>query len=84
LEIGRIENCTRTLGQPIGWNAERDGPCVGLPIRDEMHGGSRCMVSAWIPTPDELAALVAGAPIYLRVIGTSHPPVCVYVGEAPG
>lgn len=32
-------------------------------------------VSAWFPTPDELAALARGQPVYLFVTGTSHPPV---------
>ena len=35
-------------------------------------------ITAWIPTPDELAALNAGAPVYLTVWGNGHPPV--YVG----
>ena len=35
-------------------------------------------VSAWLPTPEELAALNAGAPVYLFIYGNSHPPV--YVG----
>lgn len=35
-------------------------------------------VSAWLPTPEELAALNAGAPVYLSIWGSSHPPV--YVG----
>ena len=34
--------------------------------------------SAWLPTPEELAALNAGAPVYLFIWGTGHPPV--YVG----
>lgn len=35
-------------------------------------------VSAWIPTPEEIAALNAGAPVYLFIYGDKHPPV--YVG----
>lgn len=37
-----------------------------------------CMTSAWEPTPAELAALNAGGKVYLRVVGTEHPPVMVY------
>lgn len=37
-----------------------------------------CFISAWIPTPDELAALNAGAPVYLHIYSDRHPPV--YVG----
>ena len=35
-------------------------------------------VSAWLPTPDELAALNAGAAVYLSIWADRHPPV--YVG----
>lgn len=35
-------------------------------------------ISAWLPTPAELAALNAGAPVYLFIYGSGHPPV--YVG----
>lgn len=35
-------------------------------------------ISAWLPTPDELRALNAGAPVYLFIYGNGHPPV--YVG----
>lgn len=35
-------------------------------------------VSAWFPTPDELTALNAGAPVHLHIFGSVHPPV--YVG----
>lgn len=77
----RIAGCTRALGAPTGWTPETSGACVGLPIRDEMNGDQPCMVSAWEPTPVEIAAIVAGAKIMLRVIGQGHPPVCLYVGE---
>lgn len=75
MEIGRISGCTRTIGKSQGY--------YGLPIRDEMRDGVQQMVSAWLPTPDELAALNAGAPIHLRVVGSGHPPVILTVGEVP-
>ena len=78
---GRIMGSTRTLGEPPGWDEARDGPVSGLPIRDEMNGGCPAMVSAWLPTPEEIAAIVAGAPVYLRVLGQGHPPVMVWAGE---
>lgn len=77
----RIEGCTRALGAPRGWTPETSGACVGLPIRDEQSGDMPCMVSAWEPTPAELQAIIAGAKIMLRVVGTAHPPVALYVGE---
>lgn len=79
----RIDGCTRVLGAPKGWTPETSGPCCGLPIRDEQNGDMPCMVSAWEPTPDELAAIAAGAKIMLRIVGVGHPPVCLYTGEIP-
>jgi hypothetical protein len=81
MQIGRIEGCTRVIGKSQGY--------LGLPLRDELMNctvnGDRtpAMVTAWLPTPDELAALNAGAAIHLRVLGTLHPPVMVTVGKPP-
>ncbi|WP_419827696.1 hypothetical protein [Sphingomonas sp.] len=79
----RVSGCTRVLGAPPGWTPETSGPCQGLPIRDEMNGDMPAMVSAWEPTPAELAAIAAGAKIELRVLSGGHPPVWVGVGEVP-
>ena len=76
-----ISNATRNLGKPIDWDDERDGPCGSLAIRDTRLNGAPCMLSAWQPSPEELAALNAGAKIYLHVIGGIHPPVAISVGE---
>lgn len=79
--IGRIPGATRVLGKSQGY--------LGLPIRDELideevNGpGTPCMVTAWTPTPDELARLVAGASVHVRILGSVHPPILVDVGEAP-
>ena len=79
--IGTIEGVTRVIGKSQGY--------LGLPLRDEMMNcavtgeGTPAMVSAWQPTPDELARLNAGASVHLRVIGTQHPPVMLEVGQPP-
>ncbi|MFC5423013.1 hypothetical protein ACFPOB_26035 [Bosea eneae] len=79
--IGRIEGATRVLGQSQGY--------LGLPLRDVVInsavGGpeTSAMETAWLPTPDEIARIVCGAPIILRLLGTQHPPVMVEVGEVP-
>lgn len=81
MQIGRILGCTRVLGKGQGY--------MGLPVRDEMVActvngdGTPSMVTAWHPTPAEIAAIVAGAPVHVRILGTAHPPVMVEVGEAP-
>lgn len=75
----RIAGATRVLGRSQGY--------IGLAVRDEqvnctVNGPhTPTMVTAWEPTPQELAALNAGAPVLLHVVGTAHPPVRVEVGE---
>lgn len=80
--VGHIEGATRTIGKSQGY--------LGLPLRDEkincaVNGeGTPAMVTAWLPTPEELAALNAGAAVHVRILGTAHPPIMVGVGSPPG
>lgn len=79
--IGRIPGATRVLGKSQGY--------LGLPIRDEVieegvNGpGTPCMVTAWEPTSEEIARLINGAPVHVRILGAAHPPIFVEVGEIP-
>lgn len=81
MQIGMIAGATRVIGKSQGY--------LGLPLRDEVInckvGGDStpAMTTAWFPTPAELAALNAGAPVHVRLIGTGHPPIMVLVGEVP-
>jgi hypothetical protein len=81
MEIGRIKGFNRVIGKSQGY--------YGLPVRDEFQNdtvtgpNTPVMVTAWFPTPDELVALNAGAPVHLRIVGQGHPPVMLGVGEVP-
>ncbi|NEH72327.1 hypothetical protein [Rhizobium leguminosarum] len=81
MQIGMIQGHTRIIGKSQGY--------IGLPLRDVVTNDTvngpdtPAMETAWIPDPDEIAAIVAGAPIILRILGTVHPPVMIYVGEVP-
>lgn len=81
MQIGRIEGTTRTVGKGQGY--------LGLPIRDEkvnctVNGpDTPAMVTAWLPTPDELARLNAGAAVHVRILGDIPPPMMVVVGPVP-
>jgi hypothetical protein len=81
MHIGRIEGATRVLGKSQGF--------IGLPVRDEtmICRVSGCeqpvMVTAWFPTPEEIEAIVAGAPVHVHIYGLMHPPIMVDVGAAP-
>lgn len=81
MHIGRIEGATRVIGKSQGY--------LGLPVRDETVNctvggeGTPAMVTAWLPTPEELALLNAGASVHVRILGTGHPPIMVEVGPVP-
>lgn len=81
MHIGRIEGATRVIGKSQGY--------LGLPLRDVTInctvGGDEtpAMETAWLPTSEEIAAIADGAPVILRVLGTTHPPVMVSVGCVP-
>lgn len=81
MQVGHIEGATRVIGKSQGY--------LGLPIRDvaincSVNGyGTPAMVTAWHPTPDELEALMNGAPVYVQLLGQSHPPIMVGVGPEP-
>lgn len=75
----RIKGTTRLIGKSQGY--------IGLAVRDQFTNctvngdGTPEMVTAWEPTPAELAALNAGAHVEVRILGTAHPPIIVQVGE---
>lgn len=75
-----IQNFTRALGAPRGWNPQTDGKCSVLPILDHVdQHGNASMISCWEPTPAELEALNNGGLVFLRVLGEVHPPVGLWV-----
>jgi hypothetical protein len=39
------------------------------------------MKSVWVPTPEERAAIAAGANIALTIVGIAHPPVQVALAD---
>lgn len=77
---GRIEGANVTLGAPEGYT----GKCSPLHIlAEDAPNGSLYLSSVWFPTPEELAALAAGAPVRLTMHSSRHPPVKLGVGEVP-
>lgn len=80
---GRIEGATRRIGPPKGWDKAKEGPCGNLLVRDMPTASGNVMVTAWLPNTDELARMVAGASVYLTVLGSQHPVVAMGVGNAP-
>jgi len=72
MEIAMIEGATRVLGESQGYR--------GLPIVDTVFGDAPAMISEWIPSAEEAAAIANGKSIFLSVLGTQHPPVLIEVG----
>ena len=81
MQIGHIEGATRVVGKSQGF--------LGLPIKDVAVNCPVCgpdtpaMVTAWLPTPDEIKAINSGAAIHIQIQGTGHPPILVDVGPKP-
>lgn len=75
MHIGIPTKHTRIVGKSQGYK--------GLPIRDmtmmdpTTGHTTNVMVTAWLPTPDEIDAIVKGSPIYVELFGTVPPPMRV-------
>lgn len=69
------------LGAPPGWD-QQGVPCDALPVTRGTLDGIPAIVSYWLPSPEELAALNRGYAVALHVLGVAHPPVALSV-EAP-
>lgn len=78
--IRRIEGATRNLGAPPNWDGDVS-KCNVLPIIDVPTEQGPFMVSAWEPTPAELALLNAGESVQLWICGHSHPVVALTVSD---
>jgi len=79
MQIGRIKGTTRVLGKSQGY--------IGLPVRDITVRDNKtgetynAMESAHLLSHDEVDALLRGAPMIMRVMGTAHPPMMLYVDK---
>lgn len=82
MEIGCIQGATRFLGAPKDWDKSK-GHCGTLPVADVPSAIGNQMISAWLPSSQEIAALAQGAPLYLHIFGTVHPVVGLSVGVPP-
>jgi hypothetical protein len=71
----KLVGANRIFGAPQDWNEETCGPCDALAVVDT----GKILQSAWMPAPEELAALNAGQPVLLTIIGRVHPVVSLGV-----
>lgn len=75
----RIEGYTREM-------AKGQDEYLNLCIKDELVdvpgvGVVPSMLSCWEPTPQQLAALNRGGKVFLRILGSSLPPVSLTVRD---
>jgi hypothetical protein len=81
MQVGRPKGANRLVGKAQGY--------MGLPIKDDMidcpvNGpNTPRMTTAWIPTPEEIAKLVMGASVHVKMLGRIPPPMLVEVGDVP-
>lgn len=75
----RIAGFTRNLGAPENWDEEHDGPCISLPIHDEVLDGIRFMTTRYEFSPEDIANIVAGRPLELSIAGREHPVIRISV-----
>ena len=74
--IKPIEGAQHRLGKEQGY--------LTLPVRHEyLPGLGDTLTSSWQPTPKEIEAIMAGAPIYLTLLSITHPPCLLTVGPVP-
>lgn len=77
--IKMIRNAVKNWGAPSNWHPEM-GVCGALPTAYEKGpGGAEFWVSAWEPTPEDLALLNAGGSIHLGVSANVYPVVFMRV-----
>lgn len=73
-----LENPDVRFGAPKDWNHETDGICHTLDVwrRDG------AWISGWQLTPEEIAKLIAGEPLFLHIFNDVHPVIAFSVGYA--
>jgi hypothetical protein len=76
MEIVTHSTCNDVLGVSAEQAAEG---VVPLPINRSSEDGLPCVESFWKPDALELAAINAGHPILVRVMGHRHPPIFIGV-----
>lgn len=70
-----LDDYVTVFAPPEGWNEDRDGKCLDLPVVRTNTGEA---VSCWKPSLRDIVRILIGKPIWLSVyMGGQQPPVCV-------
>lgn len=71
----KFEGANATFGPPEGYEAGQVAPIYGFATQVQRGSceGAPLVVTAWQPSPAELAQLNAGNPVFLSVLGGLPP-----------
>lgn len=69
---------SRVLGAPQGWD-QGESPCSAIALTDLVYAGVRSVATFWEPSPEERAAIAAGAKVMLIVPGSTMMPAALEV-----
>jgi hypothetical protein len=77
-----FEGVNTSLAKPTDMTDEQ---CSPLPAEKNVdNGGFDYFLTAWMPNKEDLEALNAGKPLFLKVIGLGHPPVALFTVNDDG
>jgi hypothetical protein len=80
--IGRPKGTNVVAGEEQGYQAL---PMRVQEVRTQLSDGrvfdSPGMITMWIPTENERTAILAGEPVFVRILGKVPPPMAVGVGD---
>lgn len=76
MQVGRIRGSNFVYRAPPGMDS-----CQDLHVHVSEENGLRIISSAWLPTPEEVARICAGQPIFLHIYGSGHPVVAMSVPD---
>lgn len=71
-----FEGTNVTYGKPSDMTDEECTPLKAYKGPDEAN--RPCTLTAWMPNADDMKAINAGLPIYLKIVGEGMPPVALY------
>lgn len=67
------------LGAPKGWDNEKDGECIGLPVHFDME--NNIFTSHWLLSDEQRDKVAKGGLIKLQILGQRHPPVAIDIDD---
>lgn len=72
------------FGKPVDWDDKKLGTCGTLPVRVGLDNGVRIYDSYWRPTEAELAVLLAGGAVNVRLYGVQPAMSMIVLDEVEG